>query len=122
MRESGPTGNSRKSKIGEASSYTTATHANIMQLLQLSGLVFTFLLNTNKQDAVFIGSDSIDSYFDALSANCLLPKLLSECSPTAYLILAYCLKIWARMMMIDKFEPDERTKISISWAPVGANY
>ena len=61
-----------------------------------------------QQDAVFIGSDFIDSYFDALSAHwvlsgCSLSALwvLTECSLTADLFLTNCLKILARMMTID---------------------
>ena len=55
-----------------------------------------------------LGSDCIDSYFDALSALWLRSYcspsalwLISECSLTADLFLTDCLKIWARMMKID---------------------
>ena len=68
------------------------------------------LLREFKQDAVFKGSDCIDSYFDALSALWLLSDYslialwkLTECSEGSLIAL------WPRMM-----------KISISWAPVGA--
>ena len=54
-----------------------------------------------KQDAVFIGSDCIDSYFDALSAHWFLCNCSLECSLTADLFLTDCIKIWARMMKID---------------------
>ena len=51
---------------------------------------------------------------------------LSVCSLSADLFLTDCLKIWARMMTIDfsrqvwTEQTNERTEISISWAPVGA--
>ena len=63
--------------------------AIVFKLIHFTGLL--------KQDAVFIGSDCIDSYFDALSAF----WVLYECSLTADLYLTDCLKIWARMMKID---------------------
>ena len=52
---------------------------------------------SEKQDAVLIGSDCIDSY---LECSLIALWLLSACSLTADLCLNDCLKIWARMMKI----------------------
>ena len=73
-----------------------------------------------------LGSDCIDSFFDALSALWVLTEcslsahwVLTECSLVAHLtadlFLTDCLKIWARMMKIDC---DRRTDSRQSREPI----
>ena len=84
-----------------------------------------------------LGSDCIDSYFDALSANWLLSDcslivlwVLSECSLSAHWVLTDCWLVpdWLLEDLNQKYEEralcngrtDRQTHIVTPWAPVGA--